>query len=333
MHAGPTPSSSTVHFEILRITIPHGKVIPLKPTFTKDDAHGATPLVQLAFAEDLHKAGDLTSRALIDPLDQAEVHVVARQPGILAGSPVAEMVFAHVDSHIDWQPACDDGCQLRAGTVIARVTGSLQLLLAAERTALNFLTHLSGIATLTKQYVDQVAGTKAQVLDTRKTLPGWRRLEKYAVRCGGGTNHRIGLFDGILIKDNHLAGWSAHNTEASIAAVIGRARQFLAELATEDDLPDDLPVEVEVDTLEQLAEVLPAGPDIVLLDNMDVATLSRAVEMRDETAGDVLLEASGGVNLDTIAAIAATGVDRISVGALTHSAIALDIAFDWKRLL
>ena len=305
----------------------------MKPIFTKDDAHGATPLVQLAFAEDLHKAGDLTSRALIDPLDQAEVHVVARQPGILAGSPVAEMVFAHVDSHIDWQPACDDGCQLQAGTVIARVTGSLQLLLAAERTALNFLTHLSGIATLTKQYVDQVAGTKAQVLDTRKTLPGWRRLEKYAVRCGGGTNHRIGLFDGILIKDNHLAGWSAHNAEASIAAVIGRARQFLAKLATEDDIPDDLPVEVEVDTLEQLAEVLPAGPDIVLLDNMDVATLSRAVAMRDETAGDVLLEASGGVNLDTIAAIAATGVDRISVGALTHSAIALDIAFDWKRLL
>lgn len=183
---------------------------------------------------------------------------------------------------------------------------------------LNFMTHLSGIATLTRRFVDAVRGTRAEVLDTRKTLPGWRLLEKYAVRCGGGTNHRMGLYDGVLIKDNHLAAWTESD---SIAAAVETARQRS---------PAGVSIEVEVDTLDQLSDALRGGPDIVLLDNMDVATLRQAVNIRDHTAPRVLLEASGGVTLETVAAIAQTGVERISVGGLTHSAPALDLAFDWK---
>jgi nicotinate-nucleotide pyrophosphorylase (carboxylating) len=192
--------------------------------------------------------------------------------------------------------------------------------LAAERTVLNFLMHLGGVATRTRQFVDAVAGTKAKILDTRKTLPGWRLLEKYAVRAGGGTNLRIGLFDGCLIKDNHLAVWKEEHPRDSLAGVIAAARQ---------GVPAGIRVEIEVDTLEQLREVLAAKPDIVLLDNMDAATIAQAVRLRDWIAPGVLLEASGGVTLETVGAIAAAGVDRISVGAITHSAPVLDMAFDW----
>ena len=182
---------------------------------------------------------------------------------------------------------------------------------------LNFMTHLSGIATLTKTFVDCVKGTRARILDTRKTLPGWRLLQKYAVRCGGGLNHRMGLYDGVLIKDNHLAAWTE---SASIAEAVRSARSLS---------PAGISIEVEVDTLPQLRDALQGSPDIVLLDNMTVETLSEAVAIRDRVAPNVQLEASGGVNLGTVTAIAQTGVERISVGALTHSAPALDLGFDW----
>jgi nicotinate-nucleotide pyrophosphorylase (carboxylating) len=180
--------------------------------------------------------------------------------------------------------------------------------------------HLSGVATLTRKFVDAAAGTKAVILDTRKTLPGWRRLEKYAVRAGGGTNHRMGLADGCLIKDNHLAAWRATNANRTIAEAVIEARQRV---------PKQIPVEVEVDTLEQLSDALAGNPEIVLLDNMDVPALRACVKLRDRLAPRVLLEASGGIRLANVAEIAAAGVDRISVGGLTHSAPALDLAFDW----
>ena len=179
------------------------------------------------------------------------------------------------------------------------------------------MTHLSGIATLTRIYVDAVAGTRARILDTRKTLPGWRLLEKYAVRCGGGTNHRMGLYDGVLIKDNHIAAWTE---SSSIAEAVRTARA---------KSPKGVSIEVEVDTITQLQDALQGSPDIVLLDNMDVETLNEAVSVRNRLASGVLLEASGGVNLETVAGIARTGVERISIGALTHSAPALDLGFDW----
>jgi nicotinate-nucleotide pyrophosphorylase (carboxylating) len=213
-----------------------------------------------------------------------------------------------------------DGDRLAPGQCLARLAGPVRALLIAERTLLNLLMHLSGVATLTSQFVDAVGDIQVAVLDTRKTLPGWRVLEKYAVHCGGGVNHRMGLYDGVLIKDNHLA--SAADSHRSIADSIAAARAFA---------PTGIPIEVEVDTLDQLREALAAQADIVLLDNMTPDQLREAVAMRDATASSksIRLEASGGVNLDTIRAIAESGVDRISIGALTHSAPALDIGFDW----
>ena len=276
--------------------------------------------MELALAEDLGTIGDLTSQALI-PVDMpGTVNVVARAEGILAGSPVARLVFDRLDSTVTWQTHVDDGARLARGAVIASVVGPLRALLGGERTALNFLMHLSSIATLTRKFVDAAAGTKAVILDTRKTLPGWRRLEKYAVRAGGGTNHRMGLADGCLIKDNHLAAWRTANPNRSIAEAVAEARKRV---------PKHIPVEVEVDTLEQLTDALAGRPDIALLDNMDVPGLRECVKLRDRLAPGVLLEASGGIGLANVAEIAAAGVDRISVGRLTHSAPALDLAFDW----
>jgi nicotinate-nucleotide pyrophosphorylase (carboxylating) len=284
-----------------------------------EKAHAdAETLIQLALAEDLGDRGDLTCQALISPEQRATVSVVARQPGVLAGEPVGRMVMQRLDSEIEWSPRKADGDALAPNDVIADVTGPLAQLLIGERTMLNFLTHLSGVATLTRKFVDAVAGTKAKILDTRKTLPGWRALEKYAVRCGGGANHRMGLYDGVLIKDNHLAAWTESN---SLAAAIDAARRMWP----------DVPIEIEVDTLEQLAMSLAGSPSIVLLDNMSPALLSQAVELRNRQAPQVLLEASGGITLANVAEIARTGVERISIGALTHSAGALDLAFDWKR--
>ncbi len=292
----------------------------MRPTFDEPELAAALPLIELALDEDLQDTGDLTCRALIDDGETGSVHVVARTAGVLAGEPVAQMVFDLLDPAVTWESQIPDGSPLAAGSVIAVVSGSLRSLLTGERTALNFLTHLSGIATLTQSFVDAVAGTKAKLLDTRKTLPGYRTLQKYAVRAGGGTNHRLGLYDGVLIKDNHLASWCGSDDDRSIAEAVTHAR---------NDAPDGLSIEVEVDTLEQLADALEGSPDIVLLDNMDCNALREAVALRNTAASAVLLEASGGISLETVADIAHTGVDRISIGGLTHSAPALDIAFDW----
>jgi nicotinate-nucleotide pyrophosphorylase (carboxylating) len=285
-----------------------------------EERESAERLVTLALAEDLGSAGDLTSVALIDKSVRGTVNIVARKEGILAGLPMAEMVFQQLDQAVSFQPIEADGTRVAAGAILASGSGPLRSLLTGERTVLNFLMHLSGIATRTRQFVDAIAGSKAVLLDTRKTLPAWRRLEKYAVRAGGGTNHRIGLFDGCLIKDNHLAAWIQKHPRTSIARAIETAREAI---------PFGIPLEVEVDSLEQLREALTANPDIVLLDNMNPETIAKAVRLRDGHAPGVLLEASGGVTLETVEAIAKAGVDRISVGAITHSAPALDMAFDW----
>ncbi|HEV3385634.1 MAG TPA: carboxylating nicotinate-nucleotide diphosphorylase, partial [Gemmata sp.] len=211
-----------------------------------------------------------------------------------------------------------DGVSVAQGTSLATVSGTLQSILAAERIALNFLQRLSGVASLTRKFVEAATGSHAKILDTRKTTPGWRLLEKYAVRTGGGTNHRLGLYDGILIKDNHLAGLGG-----DIRKAIETARAYPGN--------EGLPVEVEVESLEQLENALAVPADIVLLDNMTTAQLHDAVVLRDKVAPGVLLEASGGVHLLSVQEIAATGVDRISVGSLTHSAPALDIALDYLR--
>lgn len=294
--------------------------------FQHVDAVAALRLIELALAEDLghppeshHHFGDRTSESLIPADVTGRAAFVARSPCVVAGLPVVELVAGTVGG-LRFDPLVADGARIERGTRLAVVSGRLQRLLVAERTALNFLQRMSGIATLTRQYVDAVAGTRAVVLDTRKTAPGWRQLDKYAVQAGGGTNHRMGLFDGILIKDNHLAGLG--DTSTAVIRAVDAARSNPANAG--------LPVEVEVDTLAQLEQALKVRPDIVLLDNMPPEILRQAVARRDAVAPGVKLEASGGVNLDTIRAIAETGVDRISVGAVTHSAPALDIGLDYE---
>ena len=269
---------------------------------------------------------DLTCAALVDPAELATINVVVRHVGVLAGGPVAELIFNRLDPSVAWQPLVTDGSFVTGQTVVARASGSLRSLLIGERTVLNFLMHLSGVATQTRKFVEMVLGTQAVILDTRKTLPGWRALEKYAVRCGGGTNHRMGLHDGVLIKDNHLAAWIRGQGSGVRGQTISDAvRQ--ARIVS----PSGIAIEVEVDTLDQLRDALAGGPDIVLLDNMNSLTLREAVRLRDEIAPSVRLEASGGITLANIREIAESGVDRISIGALTHSAPALDIAFDWPN--
>ncbi len=293
--------------------------------FGEREQNAARALIRMGLEEDLGPGGDLTSRALI-PEDQCgTVQIVARAPGVLAGLPVARMVFEEVDQATVFTPQARDGDLIAAQTVVAEVSGRVRSLLVGERTCLNFLTHLSGIATLTRRYVDAIGGTKTRIYDTRKTLPGWRALQKYAVVAAGGENHRLGLHDMVLIKDNHLAGWRATAADHSVAAAVRAARERAETIAKRT-----IAVEVEVDTLEQLVDALAGEPDFVLLDNMTLDEMRQAVALRNDRAPDVKLEASGGVSLATIAAIAATGVERISVGALTHSAPALDLAFDWK---
>jgi len=283
----------------------------------------AQSLVRLGLREDLADIGCLTCDALIAPENRAEVHLVARAQGVIAGVPIGPLVFAELGHRVAWVSEVQDGMRVASGQVVARLVGQLSAILIGERTVLNFLTHLSGIATLTSEFVDLVAGTKTQILDTRKTLPGWRSLAKYAVRAGGGTNHRIGLYDGVLIKDNHIAAWSRQIGNSSLAAAVKQARA---------KSPKPITIEVEVDTLGQLHDALEGQPDIVLLDNMNLDHLRSAVEFRDQFAPRVLLEASGGVNLKTVRGIAETGVDRISIGALTHSAPSLDLAFDFFQI-
>jgi nicotinate-nucleotide pyrophosphorylase (carboxylating) len=276
--------------------------------FSPEEQRACRRLVDLALAEDLGERGDVTSRAVIPDDLQGSAVFLAKAAGVIAGLPAAELVMNTVDSQIRFDPLKRDGERLVPGDRLA--------ILAGERTALNFLQHLSGVASLTRRYVDALSGCAAKIFDTRKTLPGWRLLEKYAVRCGGGHKHRMGLDDGILIKDNHLA--ALHAAPDPLAAAI---------LAAQKQHPD-LAVEVEVDSLAQLAPALVCRPAIVLLDNMSLEQLREAVRMRNAQAPSVLLEASGGVTLQSVRVIAETGVDRISVGALTHSAAALDIALD-----
>jgi nicotinate-nucleotide pyrophosphorylase (carboxylating) len=267
--------------------------------------------VRRALEEDLGRAGDITSIATIPESMRAQAQMVARQDGVIAGLPLAVATLRTLSPDIEIQARLRDGAMVAAGQHVLTISGLARTVLTAERTALNFVGRLSGIATLTADYVRRTAGTTTRICCTRKTTPGLRALEKYAVRCGGGFNHRFGLDDAILIKDNHIA------VAGGIKAVLERARSLVGHLVK---------IEIEVDTLEQLDEVLDARlADAVLLDNMDVPTLRKAVE---RARGWVVLEASGGITLDTIAEIAATGVDYISSGALTHSAPNFDIAID-----
>lgn len=276
----------------------------------------ARTLVDLALREDLG-SGDVTSRACLRPDCSALADVVARADGVLAGLWLAVLVYDALRQHVTFNPQLADGQPFRPGDCLGTVSGPAAGILAGERVALNFVQRLSGVATLTRAFIDAVRGTRAAICDTRKTTPGWRRLEKYAVRCGGGVNHRIGLYDELLIKDNHLA-----LAGSDAAALVRQARDVVGPSVT---------IEVEVETIEQLQAVLGLPVDMILLDNMSLNAMRQAVALRDGLrpgAGGPLLEASGGVRLETVRAIAETGVDRISVGALTHSAPAVDIAMD-----
>ena len=299
-------------------------------------------LVRLAVREDLDRQYDWTTVALIGPEEQGRAAVVVREPGVVAGLRALTVVIDEMNAAIRCNPCANDGDAVPAGTVVAELGGSARDMLTCERTLLNMVGRLSGIATLSREYVRRVEGTGARIYDTRKTTPGWRRLEKYAVRCGGGFNHRTGLFDAILIKDNHIAlrniapasgrAVSAPGLNRSAADVVRTVRTFISRM-TPHDFPgvdiDSLVVEVEIDDLAQLDEVLAASPDIVLLDNLSSDAMHTAVARRNELAPQVALEASGGVTLDTVRQTALSGVERISVGALTHSARSLDVALDW----
>jgi nicotinate-nucleotide pyrophosphorylase (carboxylating) len=266
--------------------------------------------VKRVLAEDLGEGGDITSRAVIAEDSRFTAQIVAREPMVVAGQSVAQAFFRALDGKVEAQMQVGDGSKVEAGAVLMDLSGNARAMLGAERSALNTLQHLSGIATLTRSYVDAIAGTGAVLLDTRKTLPGLRALEKYAARMGGARNHRLRLHDGVLIKDNHIA------VAGGVGPAVTAARKA----------PTGMQVQVEVDRLDQIEEAIAAGAERLLLDNMDPETLGQAVEL---VAGRVPLEASGGVTLETIRAIAETGVDFISVGRITQSAPAVDIGMDY----
>jgi nicotinate-nucleotide pyrophosphorylase (carboxylating) len=271
--------------------------------------------VQSALVEDIG-SGDVTTLATVPEVAVAKAFMVAREPLVVAGLDLAEATFRELSPAMKIVRIAKDSQSMKAGQQLMTVEGSARAILSAERVALNFVQRLSGIATLTAQFVEAVKGTRAKILDTRKTTPGWRRLEKYAVTCGGGQNHRLGLFDMVLIKDNHLAALKSESPNP-IAAAVERARVKYPHLK----------VEVEADTAEQVRQAVEAGADIVLLDNMNLIQLRLAVQ---KAKGRMKTEASGGVNLSTVRDIAETGVDFISVGAITHSARAMDIALDFE---
>lgn len=268
------------------------------------------PVVAAALAEDLGRAGDVTAQACIDADARLAATFGVRQSGTVAGLACARLAVLALDPYARFEVLAADGDRVEAGEVLARVEANARALLSAERTALNLLGRLSGVASLTRTYVDVIEGTGARIADTRKTTPGLRHLEKYAVRCGGGLNHRFGLDDAILIKDNHVAACGG------VGEALKRARAAAGHL---------MKIEVEVDSLAQLEEALPHRPDVIMLDNFDLDDLAAAVRM---AGGEVTLEASGGVNLQTVRGIAESGVQVISVGALTHSAAVLDIGLD-----
>ena len=269
------------------------------------------PVVRAALLEDLGRAGDITSDAVIPPKTQARVALVARERGVVAGLGFARIAFALVDPAIRFAPRLDDGARLQPGDIIAEIEGPARGILTAERVALNFLGHLSGIASATRDIADSISHTKAKISCTRKTTPGLRFAEKYAVRAGGGANHRFGLDDAILIKDNHIA------IAGGVGVAMTRARSAAGHLVK---------IEIEVDTLDQLDEALRHGPDAILLDNMNPETLREAVRRIN---GRAIAEASGRINAETAPAIAESGVDLLSAGWLTHSARVLDIGLDF----
>ena len=265
------------------------------------------PLIDLAFEEDIG-IGDITTEATVPPAQEGIGILLAKSGGVVAGLPVAERVFAKLDETLSFRGLVTDGDAVKAGTPIAEVQGSAKTILIGERTALNFLQRLSGIATLTAQFVEAVAGYDTKIVDTRKTAAGWRAVQKYAVRVGGGQNHRFGLYDGVLIKDNHIVA----------AGGIGNAVQHARQV-----VPHTAKIEVEVETVGQVDEALKAGVDILLLDNMPPGIMERVVQ---EVGDRAVTEASGGITLEQVKAVAATGVNLISVGALTHSAMPMDIS-------
>lgn len=268
------------------------------------------PIVRRALEEDLGRAGDLTTDLVVSSEDRLSARVVARAPGTVAGLIASECAFRLIDRSVHFEPIVPDGAMVSAGDAIALVEGRARALLSAERVALNFLGHLSGIATATREFVQRVDGTKARIVCTRKTTPGLRILEKYAVRCGGGFNHRFGLDDAVLVKDNHIAA------AGNLGTALARVREGAGHMVS---------IEIEIDTLSQLEEALSLGAKIILLDNMTPAELARAVKL---TRGRAVLEASGGVSLTAVREIAETGVDFISAGAITHSARNLDVSLD-----
>jgi len=270
------------------------------------------PLVRLALQEDLGRGGDITTDAVIPSSTRMKAVVSAREPGIAAGFDAARLALRLIDPEASWKTLSDEGVRFEKKAQLIRIEGTARSVLTAERTILNFIGPLSGVATLTAKFVEEVKETKARIVCTRKTTPGFRALEKRAVRLGGGVNHRLGLDDAILIKDNHIAA------AGSVGHAMKRAKAAVSHLRA---------IEIEVDSLEQLQEALKYSPDAILLDNMSVALLKEAVGI---AGGKAKLEASGGVRLDTVKAIAETGVDYISVGALTHSAVNLDVGLDFE---
>ena len=291
----------------------------MPPIFDQDSANAATTLTRMSLTEDLRDVGDVTCLSTIPADLKATVQIVSRETGVVSGLPLIPIVFRELASDVNASVAVQDGEKVSRGTVLASLTGPVRALLTGERTILNFMTHLSGIASRTALFVDAVVGTRARILDTRKTLPGYRALQKYAVRCGGGTNHRMGLYDGVLIKDNHLAA----RGESACASAVADARRYMITTGRNTS------IEIEVDTLEQLQDALKEKPEIVLLDNMSPEQLREAVALRDQYGPTTLLEASGGITLQTVRSVAETGVERISIGGLTHSSPALDLGFDW----
>lgn len=291
---------------ILKMSIKESKALPVPPL---PDVM-LEPLVRMALLEDLGRAGDLTTDTIVPAHARAELRLVARQEGVLAGLDLARLAFTLMDARTEFVVSCADGTLLRPGTEIARIRGFSRAMLSAERTALNYLCHLSGVATATHSIAQAIAGHGARVTCTRKTMPGLRSLQKYAVRVGGGSNHRFGLDDAVLIKDNHIA------LAGGIGNAVERARAGVGHMVK---------IELEVDTLAQLEAALALGVDVVLLDNMGLDDLRQAVAM---ARGRAITEASGRITPETAAAVAATGVDQIAVGWLTHSARVLDIGLD-----
>jgi nicotinate-nucleotide pyrophosphorylase (carboxylating) len=283
------------------------------------DLEEIDPLIEMAVKEDIG-GGDVTTDSLVPEWQTARGEVMAKEAGIIAGLPVASRVYQYINKKVSFNPRVEEGARVLPGRVLAEVSGPARSILSGERVALNFIQRLSGIATLTSQFVEKIKDYHAKIYDTRKTVPGWRSLEKYAVRVGGGLNHRMGLYDQILIKDNHLMALEA-----------GQALAKGIRLAREK-APQWMLIEVEVKNFEELEEAIAAGPDIILLDNMSVEEIARAVKFirQVKPLHPPLIEASGGITLENVEAIAKSGVDRISAGALTHSARALDISLEIK---